>query len=174
MLTYQTGCELQGEMLGFCFFVFVPPTGWETGYCPHYLQAGRIPPKNIGGTWKRLIKTLESKCLQQQILKYACYSQIGTTLFGCFVIIFKIHIGLLLRWLQGWVRMLHCRFSPFEAFKYVFWIYVEQDNLERQDTVRRNIPTTGNQTSASFTVTLISVFAHPQKSDAAGVVLESV
>lgn len=176
MLTYQTGCELQGEMLGFCFFLFVPPIGWETGYCSHYLQARRIPPKNTGGKWERLTKTLESKCLQQQTLKHACYSQIGTTLFGyCSVIVFKIHIGLLLRWLQGWVRMLHCRFSPHEAFNNVFWIDVEQDNSERQDIVRRNIPTTGNPTSSSFTVTLISViFAHPKKSDAPGVVLKRV
>lgn len=165
MLTHQTGCELQGEMLGFCFYLFAPPIGWEIGYCPHYLEARRIPPENNGGKWKRLTKTLESKCMQQQIVKHASYRQIGTTLFGyCSVIVFKIHVGLLLRWLQGWVRMLHYRFSrALEAFKDVFWIYVEHDNLERQNIVGKIIPTTGNPTPACFTVTAISVFAHPKK-----------
>lgn len=91
-------------------------------------------------------------------------SQIGITLLCyCSVITFKSHTGLLLRWLQGWVRMLHCWVLPLEAFKDVFWIYVEHDNLERQNIVERNISTTGNLTPASFTVTLTSVFAHPKK-----------
>lgn len=163
MLTYQTGCELQ-EMLGFCFFLFAPPTDWETGYYPHYLDTRRIPPKNIGGKWKRLTKTLESKCMQQQIVNRASYSQIRNTLFGhCSIIVFKIHVGLLLRWLQGCVRMLHCQFSPLEAFKDVFGIYVEHNNLEKKNIVGRIIPTTGNLTPAFFTVTLISVLAHPKK-----------
>lgn len=30
--------------------------------------------------------------------------------------------------------MLHCWFSPPEAFEDVFWIYAEQDGLGRQET----------------------------------------
>lgn len=121
-------------------------------------------PKNIGGKWKRLTKTLESKCMQQQIVKRASYSQIRNTLFGhCSIIVFKIHVGLLLRWLQGCVRMLHCQFSPLEAFKDVLGIYVEHNNLEKKNIVGRIIPTTGNLTPVFFTVTLISVLAHPKK-----------